>query len=767
MTKQYLGRDLCRPDAYDKITGSAAYLDDIRLPGLLHMAVLLPPHAHAIIRTIDVTEAESLPGVVRVVTGRDCPWHHGINFPDRRPLAVDRVRHSGEAVAAVIAESPRQARIAAGKIRVGYEPLPVYIDARDAMAEGAVLIQPELKTEELPKEYYNPVSGTNIINRKIISRGNLEEGEADASVIVEGEFNYPFDVPGAVEPHGAIVWFKNNGTIEAWLACIRPFMVGKRLAEIYHRPISSVRVRVPEVGGCFGDKSGTHFVFMVAAAASLVPGRPVKWFASRQESFLCSSIGNGVRTTLKIGADAGGKLTFLHGKLHHSAGAASDVGNEIMMAALANIPGPYEIPNHRLEGYCVLTNTPPVGALRGFANQSAFFATERLMDILAKKIKMDPVKLREINYIRGGEKNHPDDLGDIVGCGRMVAEKLYSRPLPPGDDRYSYGRGFSAIRKTPGFTGFFGRGCYLKFNEDGSASVNFGTVDMGGGHRNAMRQIAAQALRISPERVTVSSDIDTRLSPWEWQTAGSLSVLLCGRAVVEAAEKAIELLKETAASVLNCPASRLCYDGDYVFSEEDSSIRLSVGELAHGFRYQSGMTIGREIQATSNVRLDNRFLPGNKGDGRLESVFIFGAQGCELKIEKKTGRVIIDHFVSVFDVGRVINPKQIRGQVAGGVVMAAGAALCEKFKFDQGGKPVNPSFGKYRLPRASDAPCQQTIEFLETPLEIGPFGARPIGEGTVVGVAPAILNAIADAIGVEFFDLPVTPDQIKSALTKE
>lgn len=763
MNVQYLGRDLPRPDAFEKITGAAIYLDDIRLPGLLHMAVLLPEYAHALIRSIDLTGAEDSPGVAKVVTGRDCPYRHGIEFQDRRPLAVDRVRHIGDPVAVVIAEDPRQARLAVRKIKVEYEPLPVYTDGRMAMEPGAVLIHPEITKQEYPAGF-NPIPGTNIVNHQVLEKGNLDQGVATADISVEGEFNYPLTVPGAIEPHGAIVWFKGDGTIEVWLSCIRPFMVRKMLAAIYHRPISSVRVHVPEVGGCFGDKSGTHFVFTVAAAASHIPGHPVKWFATRRESFLCGSIGNGFRTNLKIGADSGGKITFFKGILHHSVGAYSDIGSGVAMAALANISGPYEIPNYRLEGYCVYTNTPPVGALRGFGNQSAFFATERLMDMLAKKLKMNPVRIREINYQQAGKFNHPDDLGDVAGCGAIVSDRLYSRPKPTEDELYYYGRGFSVLRKTPGPTGFFGRSCYLKFNGDGSVILNFGTVDMGGGHYNAMRQIAAEVLHISPEMIAVSAEIDTQVSPWEWQTVGSLSVLLCGRAVVEAGEKAIELLKETASLVLGCPPDQLSYDGDQVFKRSKPVVRVSVAALAHGFRDGLGRTIGGEIQSTSNVRLGNRFLPDQDGGGEIESVFIFGAQGCELRIHKETGRIIIDHFISSFDVGQIINPQQIRGQVTGGVMMALGAALNEELKFDRMGKPLNSSFGRYRLPTISEAPIRQTIEFLENPLEIGPFGARPIGEGTVVGVAPAILNAIADAIGVEFFDLPVTPDRIQVAL---
>lgn len=763
MTVQCLGRNLLRPDAFDKITGVSTYLDDIRLPGLLHMAVLLPGYAHALIRSIDLTGAEQSPGVVKVVTGRDCPFRHGIDFQDRRPLAVDRVRHIGDPVAVVIAEDTRRARLAVRKIQVEYEPLPVYTDGRMAMKKGAVLIHPELIPEEYPVGF-NPVPGTNIVNHQILKKGNLDQGVATADITVEGEFNYPLTVPGAIEPHGAIVWFKGDGTIEVWLSCIRPFMVRKMLAEIYHRPISAVRVHVPEVGGCFGDKSGTHFVFTVAAAASHIPGYPVKWFATRQESFLCGSIGNGIRTNLKIGADSSGKISFFKGVVYHSVGAASDMGSGVTMAALTNIPGPYEIPNYRLEGYCVYTNTPPVGALRGFGNQAAFFATERLMDILARKINMNPVHLREINFSQAGQGAHPGDLGDITACGAIVAEKLYSQPHPVEDERYFFGRGFSVLRKTPGPTGFGGRGCYLKFNGDGSVTVNFGTVEMGGGHRNAMRQIAAEALRISPERIAVSPEIDTQTSPWEWQTVGSLSVLLCGRAVMEAAEKAIELLKETAARVLGSPVDQLSYDGEQVFKTSNPTVRVPVADLVHGFRDESGRTIGGEIQSTSNVRLSNRFLPDRAGGGEIESVFIFGAQGCELRIHKETGRIIIDHFISSFDVGQVINPQQIRGQVTGGVVMASGAALNEELKFDRNGKLLNPFFGRYRLPKLSDAPLRQTIDFIETPLAFGPFGARPIGEGTVVGVAPAILNAIADAIGVEFFELPVTPDRIQAAL---
>ena len=353
--------------------------------------------------------------------------------------------------------------------------------------------------------------------------------------------------------------------------------------------------------------------------------------------------------------------------------------------------------------------------------------------------------------------------GDIEKCADRVQEVLFSQPKKKEDDQFYYGRGFAAVMKSPKGAPFSTKGCYMKMNIDGSVSVNMGGAEVGQGLRTVVRQIAAEALKIPPEKVRCYNEIDTQFSPYEWQTIGSMFTMQGGRAIVRAAEKLIQGLKKTAAQVLRTDEDYLEYNGEYVYLRSDPSIRVPVTQLARGYITDNGITIGDLAQSVADARLPRYSNPDQNGQGSLGVTYTFGAQAAEIRIEKKTGKIYVDHFASVFDVGQVINPLQIRGSVLGGVTMAIGAALYEEVKFDEQGRILNPHYFQYHIPTYKEAP-QQTIEFIETPDPIGAFGARGIGEHSVIGAPPAILNAIYDAIGVDFYEIPVTPEKIKQAL---
>lgn len=772
MTLKYVGRDIARPDAAAKITGRVQFLDDIKLPGMLHAAILRPEYAHARIVSIETAEAEKSPGVVEVVTGKGCDLVYGDNIRDLTPIAVEKVNYIGQPVVGVIAETLAEAKAALKKVRVEYEPLPVYTDARDALAKDAVLIH------EKSGEFWHlpgiaPIGGTNIANRYTVKKGNIEQGFAEAEVTLEGEFNYPFGSCSAIEPHGSIAWFHEDKTIEIWSSSICPFIIREEVARVYGLPICDVRVHIPELGGCFGYKSDITVEQTIAYLASRVPGRPVKWVATRKEDFLSTLIGHGIRTRIRVGAKKDGTLTALKTEILHSTGASADTGVHVLIAATHNSTGTYEFPSCRLDGFSVYTNTPPVGAFRGYGHQESHLAIERMMDILARELKLDPFELREKNYLGPGKVTALGETlhvtnGDVKKCADLVRRAVFSSPKGKAEDeKYYYGRGFAALMKSPKGAPFSSKSCYLKFNRDGSVCVNMGGAEVGQGLRNVVRIVAAEALKIAPERIRVYTEIDTQFSPWEWQTIGSMFTTQGGRAVVKAAEKAIAELKKTAAIVLRSEVDRLDYDGDYVFVKSDPTIRVPVPELGRGYTFPDGVTVGDVVHTTSDSRLPLQSNPDENGQGRMGITYTFGAQACELRIEKETGRVIIDHFASAFDVGRVISPVQIRGQVAGGVMMGIGAALHEELKFDAEGKALNPAFRRYRFPTIKDAPGRQTIEFVETPGEIGPFGARGIGEHPLVGVAPAILNAVYDAIGIDFYEIPLTPEKILEALKQK
>jgi CO/xanthine dehydrogenase Mo-binding subunit len=404
MEYKYLGKNYNRPDAISKVTGKAIYLDDVRLPGMLYAAILRPEYAHAKILNISTEAAEKMPGVVKVVTGKSCHYRYGDNIRDLVPMAIDRVRYIGEPLAAVIADTTAHAQAALAKIKVEYEPLPVYIDARDAIKPDAMLIHEDNgQIWHLPGLL--PMPNTNIANVYHLLKGRGEDGFKDAEVIVEGEFDYPLGSCAAIEPHGAIVWFKEDHTVEAWSSSICPFIIREDVANAYGYHVSDVRVHIAEIGGCFGYKSDITVEQTVAWIASFVPGRPVKWVASRAEDFTSTLLGHGIRTKMKIGAKKDGKLVAIKAEILHSSGAYADTGVNVTMASTHNCGGPYEFTHCDLIGYTVYTNTPPVGAYRGYGHQESQFATERLMDILARKLEMDPFKLREMNYLCEGKMN--------------------------------------------------------------------------------------------------------------------------------------------------------------------------------------------------------------------------------------------------------------------------------------------------------------------------------------------------------------------------
>ncbi len=770
MKYKYIGKSYIRPDAINKVTGKAQYLDDIRLPGMLHAAILRPEFAHAKIISIDTTAAEKMPGVVKVVTGKGCKLHYGDNIKDLVPMAVDKVRYIGEPVAAVVADTTFNAQKALEHIKVVYEPLPVYVDARDSISEDAVLIHEENGDYwHLPT--LKPQPGTNVANIYHLKKGQGKDGFSEAEVVVEGDFLYPLGSCSAIEPHGSIVWFKEDNTIEAWSSSICPFIIRQDLAHGYGVPESDVRVHIPDIGGCFGYKSDITVEQTVAYIASFVPGYPVKWVASRKEDFTSTLLGHGIRVIMKIGAKKNGKLVAMETQVLHSGGAYADTAVNVTIAATHNCSGPYEFDHCDLTGYTVYTNTPPVGAFRGYGHQEAQFATERLMDILARKLEMNAFDLREMNYLCEGKVNALGETmwktnGDVQACAEKVRGLVFSKETIREDDNFYYGRGFAALMKSPKGAPFSTKGCYIKMNIDGSISINMGGAEVGQGLRTIVQQIAGEALSIPPERIRVYNDIDTQYSPYEWQTIGSMFTTQGGRAIIRAADKLILVLKQTAAQVLKTDVDYLDYDGEFVFLKNDPSIRVAVPDLSRGYITSDGITIGEVAQSVSDARLPRYSNPDQNGQGSLGVEYTFGAQAAEIRIEKKSGKIFVDHFASTFDVGQVINPLQIRGSVMGGVLMGIGATLYEKVEFDAEGKITNPHLFKYHLPTYKEAP-QQTIEFLENPGTIGPFGARGIGEHPVIGPAPAILNAIYDAIGGDFFEIPVTPEMVKQALANK
>jgi CO/xanthine dehydrogenase Mo-binding subunit len=389
---------------------------------------------------------------------------------------------------------------------------------------------------------------------------------------------------------------------------------------------------------------------------------------------------------------------------------------------------------------------------------------------MAGKLGLSPFELRRKNFLGEGRKNSlgetiRDDNGNLFTCLEQVEKEIASSPKPREDERYLYGRGVASMMKSPKGAPNASSCCQIKFCGDGSVQLNLGGIEMGQGARQAMRQIAAEALRIPPERIAVYHEVDTQHSPWEWQTVASMFTYRGGNAILKTAARAIEILKRTASLVLEVDVDALGYNGMEVFVQTDPDRKVAVKDLARGYMYENGLTVGEVGEATAGDRLPGYAEPDpNFGMGPAGGTWTFGCQGCELRVDKRSGEIILDRFISSFDVGKVISPQMIRGQTAGGVVMGIGQTLKEKIEFSEDGKMKNATWATYKIPRLEDVPRAQKAYFVETPEPGGPYGARCIAEHPTVAVSATIVNALRDALGHDFFHVPVLPEDILKVL---
>jgi carbon-monoxide dehydrogenase large subunit len=377
------------------------------------------------------------------------------------------------------------------------------------------------------------------------------------------------------------------------------------------------------------------------------------------------------------------------------------------------------------------------------------------------------------NFLSEGKKNSLGQVikkshGDLCKCLEAVDGAVFSGGKRREDDRFIYGRGIAAMMKSPKMAANSSSCCDLKINSDGSVFINLAGIEMGQGSQTVFAQMAAEALKVPLEKVSVYKDVDTQFSPWDWQTVASMQTYRGGRAIVQACARAIEQLKANAAEAFDCPCDEIEYDGEGCYKKDDPAHKLPIGSLARGYMHPNGLTVGTPVNATGSYRVQGVTEPDPEtGMGNAAGSWTFGCQAAEIRIEKATGKIKVLHFASAFDLGKAINPQTCRGQIVGGVVQGMGATLMEKLEFKEDGTIKNGIFGPYRIPTMDDMPEKLTVTFVETPNAEGPWSAKPIAEHPIVAVAPTILNAIQDAVGVDFFCLPVTSEKIINALKED
>jgi carbon-monoxide dehydrogenase large subunit len=769
-TSNPVGKSVTRVDAYEKVAGSAIFADDMQFgPGLYHGRLVRSPFAHARIKGINLERALEVPGVKAVVTGSDVPKNIGLYLIDRPIFARDRVRFVGEPVAGIVASDPEAAEEAVQLVEVDYEELPAVFDPVESSKPEAPLLHPGLGEYEVANFIF-PKPGTNVSEHFKLRRGDVKAAWARCAAIVEGTFRLPQIQHVPIEPHVAVGLWEQSGQVTLWTCSQSPFAQRDLMAQSLGISHGNLRVISPYVGGGFGGKAGISMEVCAVVMARAVKGRHVKLRMTREEEFVGTSVRQSLVAKTKIGCDAEGNLLAMETAYYFGGGAYNDYGVNIARAAGYSCTGPYLIPNVRGDSYCVYTNQPIGSAMRGFGMPEIHWGIEQIMDQLAEKIDMDPAEFRRRNCVKTGETiltGMKMPGVDLVACINKATEAVdWGKPAEASEPTKRRGRGLAIMWKAPAMPPNAGSSAVVRLNEDATVSVAIGAQELGQGAFTVAAQAAAETLGVPYEWVRLSVPVDTKYSPYEWQTVASRITWSMGNAVQAAAADARRQILEIVAEHWDEDVKDLDIKDGMVISyrsEEEQPLRDMVvyGLPNEGFEgWRGGPIVGQgHFMPTYVTNLDF-----DTGQGTRAVVhYTVGAQAVDLEVDTETGQVEIRKIASVYDVGKAINPDLIMSQIEGGAVHGMSSAF-EALQFDEKGRPLNPNMVDYRIATVMDVPDEISGGYVETPLEDGPWGARGVGEHVMVQTAPAIANAINDALGIRFQDLPLSAEKIYSAL---
>lgn len=740
-----VGTSVAAPAGGDVVTGRAEYTMDTEMPGMLHLKVLHSPHAHARIVSIDKTEALAVPGVHRVYSWEDVPqkrFNTAIHTdhlvdPDDTLILDNVMRFVGQRVVAVVADSVGAAEEGCRRVRVTYEVLPAVFDPEEAMADGA----PQLHGSHDP---FIQDPEHNILIELHGEIGDVAAGFAEADVVHEATYHTPRVQHAHLETHGSIAWMA-DGRLNVRTSSQSPSICKLKLSHLFDLRPDQLRVFCKRVGGGFGGKQEVIAEDLVAMATMDI-GRPVCWEYTREEEFTTASPRHPMKITVKLGAKADGTLTALAFRNVSNTGAYGNHGGETLFAGGAALMQ-YRVPNKKFDGYSVYTNTVPSGALRGYGMTQPTFAVESAMTELALALNLDPMELRRRNVIRPGDAllaigEHPDDVtfteDGLAACIDMVdaAMRRSANGHALGEDWLIGAGTASSIHETAPPTEHISD-AWATLRDDGVYEIAVGTVEFGEGTSTAHVQIAASVLNTTPSRVhLVQSDTDR--TGFDTGAFASAGLFVSGNAVQKAATALRDNILRFAAGHVGVDVGACALQHDEV---RCGSTTLPLTEL---------LAAARERHV--------KFMVSRKAYGSPRSV-TSNAHGFRLAVHRVTGEIRILYSVHATDAGVVINPAQVRGQIEGGVAQAIGFALTENYRVDENGAMVNPNLRNYRIPTYADIPRTEVI-VVETSDSVGPMGAKGIAESNVNPVAPALANALQDATGVRFRELPLTPERI-------
>jgi 4-hydroxybenzoyl-CoA reductase alpha subunit len=750
-----VGAGVARVDGLEKVLGRAVYGVDVDLPGMLVGKILRSPLPHARIRTVDAARARQLPGVRAVLTGRDIPRrtygffkHLDPKFGDKLPLESDKVRFIGDEVAAVAAVDEDTAAEALTLIDVDYEELPAVFDVDAALAPGAPLVH-----EGVPGNLAATVRR---------GAGDLARGWQQADVVVERRYSTHAVAPVCLEPHQAVASVDAvTGTVTLWASTQMPFQLRAHLADVLGVPEARVRIVKTTMGAGFGSRMEMHAPDPIASLLSLRTRRPVKIVYTRTEEFQASRFRHPFRIDARIGLARDGRITALEATALIDSGAYLSQATGVASVAGTNPFTIYNVPAFRYEGRVVYTNRPYGGAYRGYGNPQGTFAIESLVEEAAAELGMDPIELRRRNLYRPGDVSA---LGFRFGtcaqreCLEAVVAALEPwRPRPRGR-----GVGIAGLFGPGGGTRVHGNsdgcGAILKLEDDGSLQIITGGQEIGQGGSTVLAQIAAETLGVPIDRIRIENS-DTNLMPWDLGTHGSRNTFVAGNAVAGAARKLRARLVAVAAELLEAAAEDLVTEGGRVAVRGAPGRAVSIADVARSahYRNQGALLIAEHFYDPPTEQ------PNADGRGNKSAAYAFGFHGAEVEVDAETGEVRVLRLVAAHDIGRAINPKGVEGQVEGGVAQGLGMTLIENM-FADDGQTLMANLQDYKIPVALDVPEAIETVLVETSDPEGPFGAKGVAEPGIIPVAPAIVNAIANAVGVRIRDLPATPERILAAV---
>ena len=749
-----VGKPLERTDAVGKATGRTRYAGDYTMPGMLHSKVLRSDIASGRRKRLDVSKARALPGVACVLTAEDLPDRlAATDMPgqtgqkraatDRQILVREIIRHHGEPLALIAAETPALADKAFDLIEYEIEPLPGVYDTASALEPDAPIVtEPD-----------------NVVGKYKIRKGDIEKGFAAADRIIENTFYTQFIEHAFLEPEVGLAWVDENGVVNIRMSTqvIEHF---RFIADALGVPHNKVRILGAMVGGGFGGKEDITVELYLALLAQTTR-RPVRLAYTREDSF----VGHGKRhpfsVSHKTGVTEDGKITALEVKISADSGAYVFLSPYVLLYCAVAAPGPYRIDNVKIDAAAIATNNMYTSAFRGFGAAQACVAYEAQMDEIAKALGLDRFEFRRRNFMRTGDKTATGQTVESAiwadECMTQALDALGDKPADTG--AVKIGRGVATYQQSYGRITWFHdtSEAWVGIEVDGTVIVRSGVTDIGAGQASALGQIAAELLGVGLDDVVIYNS-DSAVTPLAGTTTATRALYMTGRAVHTASTNLRERLVAFAAQELDARPDEIDLANGQAFVPDDPSKSMSLKDLA-----SRGASEGLERSELAMFRAPfTDPIDQETGQGPVFPDFTYGCHAVDVAVDTETGEVTVLKSVGAHDIGQAINPQAVEGQIEGGALMGQGYALSEELLYEEG-KLVSPSFSEYLIPTSMDMPDIQCI-ILESRSGLGPFGAKGIGEPSLTPVAPAIANAVADAIGTRVFDLPITPEKVVRAI---